>query len=320
MTGDDAAMDAWLERMSRRFPSARSPGVAPDAHDASAREGSTREELEREAGTLSEQFRDEFASLQVAGVPPTELQDLRNRFNSFYGRVRATTGLDELRRVLTDLRAVLRDVQDRNRELPEAGLAGDVDIVEEVEVDRAPQPASTRADATVDELIAQLREVDGRAEAVYEALRGRVSERDHRAFAARRRTLREILSRESQPSAPELRRAITDAYDLLSDLQARDREAGGAGASGAGASGGAVPNDLQRLHALAQRRLAQLRRLLRDEPTEVDNYIRQLNSLVPRIRSGDKDELERCAVDLRGFLEDIERRLRTEAARRRDAR
>jgi len=310
----DPEMDAWLGRMSQRFPSARTEGLAGDAHDASAREGSSHEELQAEAGTLLRQFRDEYASLQLAGVSVEEVRDVRNRFNSLYGRVTTITDEAELRRVVTDLRAILRDVQDRNRELPGAGLDDDFDIAAYVEDAERPQAASTRGDATAEELTEQLREVDGRSQAVFQRLEGHIPAGERTSFQRRQNALSALLRQ--NPSAQEIRGSITDAYDLLNDLEMRERELGAGGAD-QGAEDGAQPEDLRELHTLAQRRIEQLRGLLRDDPTEVDNYVRQLNSLLPRIRRGEGDELERCAVDLRGLVQDLERRLRAEARRRR---
>ena len=321
MTDPDPAMDEWLGRMSRRFPAsgspaARSAGVETDEDDASARTDSTLAELREEGSTLYEQFDGEYTSLQLAGVSERELLDVRNRFNSLYGRLENMESESELRRAISDLRNILRDVQDRNRELPAGGLAGDFDIVESLELRDRPEAAGSRADSSAEEVSEQLYEVNERAGAVFQGLDGRIPEADLENFRDRQSALVDVLN--SQGDEQAFRRALTDAYDLLSDLQAREREVrrGGGGEEPGGAT--RHSQDPAELYQLAQRRYAQLRDLMPDQETEIENYRRQADSLYGRIeRTRDQGEIDDALVDLRGLIQDLERRLRAEVRRRR---
>lgn len=315
--GDQEPLRDWLGYMSRKYPAARSPGVAPDDDDASAREDPTGRELVTEARAIYQQCQDEYDDLRVAGLPAGELRDFRDRINSVFGRLGRMEGQPELRRAITDLRNVLRDLQDRGRQIP-AGGYDHVDVVDDIEY-REQEPASSEPGSSAREVFQELQQIHGRIQRAYAALRGRIPDDELEGFHQRNDALVDVLH--ARPSNNEVRRAVTDAHDLLNDLAMRLREVRARGGSDLESPGSGAPaGDGPGLYRQAQERFRRLSELIPDQPTEIENYRRQVDSLWGRFRHGNRAEAERCLVDLRGIIQDIDRRIREETQRRRSAR
>jgi len=312
MSGDEQLRE-WVGQMSQKFPAARSPGLEADEDDASARANPAGRELIAEGRTIYEQCQEQYGDLQLAGLPANELRDFRDRLNSVYGRLERMEGQAELRRAITDLRNLLRDLQDRNRQIPAGGLDGPVDIVGDIEL-REDFAASSDADSSTGALNEELQEIHGRITSLYEGLRDRIPDDEQQTFRQRNDALIDVLA--ANQTGNELRRAITDAHDLLNDLNMRQREVQAQGGSDREAPGGGPPAaDGTALYEQAEARYDRLAELIPNETTELENYRRQVDSLWGRFNNGNPAERQRALVDLRGMVQDMDRRIREESRR-----
>ena len=320
--GKEEELRQWVHRMGDRFAPARSPGLSAEDDDASARSDSSNRELRTEAATLLRQCQAGYSDLELAGLPARELRDYRDRFNAVSAMISRSQAQGELRRAITDLRSLLRDLSDRSRELPAGGLDGDVDIVDDIAL-REEFPASSYGDDDREALLEELRGIHERIVRAHTALRGRIPEEELSHFTRRQHAIVDLLDRFSRngeaPPNAELRRTIPDAHDLLNDLAARARavrDQGGRDQGGRDAPAtGAAPEDGREAYEQAQALYARLQEAIPDETTELENFRRQVDSLWGRIERGNAAERERSLIDLRGMITDMQRRLQAASRR-----
>jgi len=320
-------------------PGSSVPSAAPDA--PSSDPDSQASALDEEARQLHGRASELVTELQTA-VDRAEHVDYLNRLNTFFGRLRdpANEGnAAELRRVVTDLRELIADVEARLREVDgdtdtmigdlAAGRPGAQPGPETPATPASLDTASSDEGATYEELATEGRQVFQRIRRTLEPLTGTLTENERRQWVARLNTFN---GRVNAPAgdAQEMRRVVTDLYAALQDLERRARElqrnpesaqaAGGEDVGDPAATASSDPDaDFRSLVAEARDVYQQAAALyeellpLVDESEHTDLRDR-LNSFNGRVRSQanarNAQEMRRVITDLHAVVDDWQSRQR----------